>query len=54
MGKLGKSHERILLLQAAINLNHENPSYYRNLGSAYYNLENYELACEKYDIAIKI
>lgn len=54
MGKLGKHHEKVLLLQTAIALNPANPSYYRNLGSAYYNLQNYELAIEKYDKAIQL
>lgn len=54
MGKLGKHHEKVLLLEKAISLNGKIPSYYRNLGSAYYNMEKYELACQTYDKAIEL
>lgn len=54
MGKLGKNHERILLLRKAIDLNSSVASYHRNLGSAYYVNLNYDLAVQEYDKAIQI
>jgi hypothetical protein len=33
-------------MQKAISLDGGVASYYRNLGSAYYNIQNYELACK--------
>lgn len=52
MGKLGKNHERIILLKKAIDLNNSVASYHRNLGSAYYVNLNYDLAVQEYDKAI--
>jgi tetratricopeptide (TPR) repeat protein len=53
-GKLGKHHDKILAIEEAIKLNPSIGSYHRNLGSAYYNIERYELAIEEYNKAIEL
>ncbi|MDW5288787.1 T9SS type A sorting domain-containing protein [Formosa sp. PL04] len=49
--KLGKSDEGITDLNEALNLNENNSFAYRNLGVVYYDLEEYNLACENLEKA---